>query len=128
MIKAACHVHSNWSYDGKWAVDKLAVAMKERGYRLMLMTEHDLGFTEARRLEHREACAKASSKDFLVVPGIEYSDAKNLVHILVWGPVPFLGEGVPTGELLQKVAAANGVAVFAHPSRKNAWQTYDPSW
>ena len=128
MIKAACHVHSDWSYDGKWPVDKLATALKERGYRVVLMTEHDLGFTEARRLEHREACAKASSEDILVIPGIEYSDAKNIVHVLVWGPVPFLGEGVPTGEMLAKVAAANGVAVLAHPSRKNAWQTFDPAW
>ena len=128
MIKAACHIHSDWSYDGKWPVEKLAMAFKQRGYRVVMMTEHDLGFTEARRLEHREACARASSDEILVVPGIEYSDAKNIVHVLVWGPVPFLGEGVPTAELLKKVAAANGVAVLAHPSRKNAWQCFAPEW
>lgn len=128
MIKAACHVHSDWSYDGKWPVEKLAIAFKQRGYRVVMMTEHDLGFTEARRLEHREACARASSDEILVIPGIEYSDAKNVVHVLVWGPVPFLGEAVPTSELLKKVAAANGVAVLAHPSRKNAWQCFDPEW
>lgn len=128
MINAACHVHSDWSYDGKWPLDKLAAAFKQRGYRVVMMTEHDRGFTEARRLEHREACAQASSDDLLVVPGIEYSDAKNVVHILVWGPVPFLGENVPTGELLKKVAAADGVAIFAHPSRKNAWQCFEAGW
>lgn len=128
MIKAACHVHSDWSYDGKWPIARLATAFKQRGYRVVMMTEHDLGFTEARRLEHREACVQASSDEILVIPGIEYSDARNVVHILVWGPVPFLGEGVPTSELLKKVAAANGVAVLAHPSRKNAWQCFDPEW
>ncbi len=128
MIKAACHVHSDWSYDGKWPLDKLASAFQQRGYRVVMMTEHDLGFTEARRLEHQEACARASSDEILVIPGIEYSDAKNIVHVLVWGPVPFLGEGVPTGEMLRKVTAANGVAVLAHPSRKNAWQSFDPEW
>jgi len=128
VIKAACHIHSEWSYDGKWPIDKLAVAFKQRGYRVVMMTEHDLGFTEARRLEHREACARASSDDIIVIPGIEYSDAQNVVHVLVWGPVPFLGEGVPTSELLKQVAAANGVAVLAHPSRKNAWQRFEPDW
>lgn len=128
MIKTACHVHSDWSYDGKWSIENLAIAFGQRGYRVVMMTEHDLGFTEARRLEHREACARASSDKILVIPGIEYSDAKNVVHVLVWGPVPFLGEAVPTSELLKSVAAANGIAVLAHPSRKNAWQCFDPEW
>lgn len=128
MIKAASHIHSDWSYDGKWPLEKLAAAFKQRGYRLVMMTEHDLGFTEARRLEHREACARASSGDIMILPGIEYSDAENTVHVLVWGPVPFLGEGLPTTELLKKVAAANGVAVLAHPTRRNAWKNFDPAW
>jgi hypothetical protein len=59
---------------------------------------------------------------------MEYSDARNIVHILVWGPVPFLGEGVPTAELLSAVKAANGVAVLAHPSRRDAWKEFNPAW
>ena len=42
--------------------------------------------------------------------------------------VPFLGEGLPTGEMLEAVKAAHGVAVLAHPSRKNAWQCFAPEW
>jgi hypothetical protein len=126
VIKAACHIHSAWSYDGKWPLPKLAAEFGRRGYRVLLMTEHDRGFTQARLLDYREACAQASTEDLLVVPGIEYSDADNIVHILVWGPVPFLGEAVPTVELLGKVKAAGGVAVFAHPSRKEAWKRFDP--
>jgi hypothetical protein len=127
-MKAACHVHSDWSYDGKWSLPDLATAFARRGYRVVMMTEHDLGFTEARRLENREACAKASSDEVLLVPGIEYSDARNTVHVLVWGPVPFLGEGVPTAELLKQVRAAGGVAVLAHPFRRKAWKAFDPAW
>jgi len=128
VIKAACHVHSDWSYDGKWSLEKLAAAFNRRGYSLVMMTEHDRGFTEARRVEHQEACARASSKEILVLPGIEYSDARNIVHVLVWGSVPFLGEALPTSELLKRVKAAGGVAVLAHPSRKNAWKCFDPEW
>ena len=128
MIKAACHIHSDWSYDGKWRLKNLSSEFARRGYRVLLMTEHDRGFNETRRLQHREACEQASSSEILVVPGIEYSDAENIVHVLVWGSVPFLGENVPTSELLKQVRAANGIAVLAHPSRKNAWQKFETSW
>ena len=128
MIKAACHIHSEWSYDGKWSLPKLAAEFGRRGYRVLLMTEHDRGFTQARLLEYREACAQASSETVLIVPGIEYSDADNVVHILVWGSIPFLGEALPTVELLDKVKATGGFAVLAHPSRKEAWKSFDPRW
>jgi len=128
MIRAACHIHSDWSHDGRWTLPALASEFESREYRVLMLTDHDLGFSESRRLAHREACARASSGKMLLVPGIEYSDAQNLVHILVWGPVPFLGEGLPTLELLKGVKAANGVAVMAHPARRQAWKTFDPVW
>jgi Histidinol phosphatase and related hydrolases of the PHP family len=126
VIKAACHIHSNWSYDGKWPLPTLAAEFGRRGYRALLMTEHDRGFSHERLLEYRKACAQANTKEIFIVPGIEYSDADNVVHILVWGSVPFLGEALPTVELLKKVTAAGGIAVLAHPSRKEAWEKFDP--
>jgi hypothetical protein len=128
MIAAACHIHSDWSYDGSWTLPALASEFGRQGWRVLLMTEHDRGFSEARRQEHRAACAAASSSRILVVPGLEYSDAENRVHVLVWGPVPFAGAGIPTADLLRAVKAAQGVAVLAHPSRLAAWQAFDPAW
>jgi hypothetical protein len=64
----------------------------------------------------------------LVVPGIEYSESQNRIHILTWGLDRFLGEGLATLELLERVKAQNGVAVLAHPSRRDAWKVYDSSW
>jgi hypothetical protein len=125
---AVCHVHSRWSYDGSWALEALSDKFRRRGCRVLMMTEHDRGFTAARLEEYRRACVQASSEGILVVPGIEYSDAANRVHVLVWGPVPFLGENLPTLEMLEKVKAAKGVAVFAHPARKKAWESFEPRW
>lgn len=125
-VLAACHMHSEWSYDGSWSLEALRDRFS-RGHRVLLMTEHDRGFNAARFDQYREACSKASSSKMLVVPGIEYSDAANRVHVLVWG-APFLGEGLSTGEMLEAVQAANGVAVLAHPSRRNAWQSFQPNW
>jgi hypothetical protein len=127
-VLAACHVHSKWSYDGSWSLENLSAKFSRRGCRILMMTEHDRGFTAGRLDEYREACAQASSGKILVVPGIEYSDATNRVHVLVWGPVPFLGESLPTSEMLEAVKAADGLAVLAHPSRQDAWKSFEPSW
>lgn len=126
-VLAACHIHSAWSYDGSWSLEALSARFSKRGYRITMMTEHDRGFSSARFDDYREACSKVSTANMLVVPGMEYSDASNRVHVLVWG-VPFLGEGLPTSELLEAVRSANGVAVLAHPTRKNAWKSFEPYW
>jgi hypothetical protein len=127
-VLAVCHVHSMWSYDGSWPLEDLSAKFSRQGCRVLMMTEHDRGFTPARLAEYRHACAQASSNEMLIVPGIEYSDAANRVHVLVWGNVPFLGENLPTGEMLSSVKAAGGVAVLAHPSRKRVWECFEPQW
>lgn len=127
-VLAACHLHSAWSYDGNWSLKALCATFRERGYNVLMMTEHDRGFTAAKYRSYREACAEVSSDTLLVLPGIEYSDPTNTVHVLVWGLTHFLGEGLPTGSMLEEIRAANGVAVLAHPSRRNAWRCFEPQW
>lgn len=127
-VIAACHIHSEWSYDAKWTIPALSAKFAARGCRLLMMTEHDRGFSAARFEQFRAACAAASNDQILVVPGIEYSDAENQVHVLTWGVPSFLGENLPTGEMLAAVQAAGGVAVLAHPGRKDVWKTFDPKW
>lgn len=128
QIPVVCHVHSEWSYDAKWTLKDLSEKFATHGYRVLMMTEHDRGFTAERLKELRAACDAVSSDKFLVVPGIEYSDAANQVHVLVWGEVPFLGESLSTSEMLRQVKSYDGVAVLAHPSRRNAWQNFVPEW
>jgi hypothetical protein len=127
-VLAACHVHSNWSYDGSWSLEDLSTKFSRRGSRILMMTEHDRGFSMLRFDQYRAACAEASSDNILVLPGIEYSDANNRIHVLVWGNIPFLGEGLSTSEMLEAVKAADGLAVLAHPSRRDAWKVFEPSW
>lgn len=124
MIRAAVHVHSDWSYDGSWPIAELAAELRRRGYGAVLTSEHDRGFDEARWRAYREACAAASADAGIpVLPGIEYSDAENTVHVPVWGgELPFFGEGRPTGELIDAAAEAGGAAILAHPERRDAWR------
>lgn len=128
LVRAACHVHSDWSYDGKWKLKELATAFAKRAYRVVLVTEHDKRFDESRRLEHRGACEQASSEKILLLPGIEYSDPSNVVHLLVWGDVPFVGSHAAPEQILATVQECGGIAVLAHPSRKEAWKRFDPNW
>lgn len=128
IAKTVSHVHSFWSYDGKWELAKIANYFCSCGYDVVLTSEHDRTFDETRWNEYKRACRAASSDNILIVPGIEYSDEDNITHILVWGISEFLGSNCPTKTILEKVASKNGVCVLAHPSRHKAWQKIDDAW
>jgi hypothetical protein len=126
--RVATHVHSDWSYDGSWSLSEIASAFLRRRYRAVLMAEHDRGFDEQRWAEYREACSRSSTGEILLIPGIEYSDPENAVHVPVWGKIPFLGEGLETAEMLRRVQRVGGLAVLAHPRRHNVFSRLDPDW
>jgi hypothetical protein len=127
-IRAAFHVHSEWSYDAELSLAEVAALFRRLRYDAVFMCEHDRGFSPDRLDEYVLACERASVDGPLLIPGIEYADPEDRVHVPVWGPVPFLGEGIPTGELLTAVAKHDGISVFAHPVRRDAWQSIDPAW
>jgi predicted metal-dependent phosphoesterase TrpH len=127
-VRAAAHIHSEWSDDAAWPLEKLVESFRRRKVDVLLMCEHSRGFSDARWSRYVEACARASTQDVLVVPGLEYNDADNVVHVPVWGEVPFLGETPEIGEVLSRAEAEQGIAVFAHPWRRDAWRRFDPQW
>ena len=128
-VRAAAHVHCEWSDDATWRLSDIAAAFADRGYDVVLLSDHCRQFPPGRWEEYRAACEAASTDRILLVPGIEYNDLDNVVHVPVWGDVPFYGQEVPdVGELLEKVAADRGFSVLAHPWRRDAWQRYDPKW
>ena len=70
----------------------------------VLMSEHSRGFSSAKWLEYVDACDEAGSERVTLVPGIEYGDEDDIVHIPVWGRVPFFGEAPHIGALLAEVS------------------------
>jgi predicted metal-dependent phosphoesterase TrpH len=127
-VRVASHVHSDWSYDGSWSLERIAAGFGQRGYAAVLLAEHDRGYDETRWQAYRAACAAASTSDVLLVPGIEYSDPTNSVHVPVWGDIAFLGEGIETSETLRRAQAEGGVAVLAHPGRRGVIDRIEPDW
>jgi len=128
LVTVAAHVHSDWSYDGTWSLSKIATTFARLGFDAVLLAEHDRGFDAEMWVAYRGACRQASTPHCLLVPGVEYSDPTNSVHVPVWGEIPFLGEGVATGELLRRADESGGFAVVAHIGRREAWRLIEPEW
>jgi hypothetical protein len=97
-VRVAAYVHSSWSYNAEWWLQYIARAFRRRKYDVVLMSEHDRGFDKQRWAEYQKACVEASTDDILLIPGIEYEDADNVVHTPVWGrecPLPWFRTADP---------------------------------
>jgi hypothetical protein len=127
-MRIAAHVHSTWSYDGRWPLERLARLFRSLGYDALLTAEHDRGFDEGRLSAYRDACSALTDERFVVLPGIEYSDPSNAIHVLVWDDGPFLGERLPTEELVARLVERGARGVLAHPGRREAWRRFDRGW
>jgi len=127
VVRAVCHIHSDWS-DGKWSLEKLVKVFGRFGVQVLMMTEHERGFNESRWAKYRMACKKASTNRVQLIPGLEYSEKTNAIHVLVWGDIPFLGVEMDTGKLLRQVAKYGGVAVLAHPGSESALKIFTNKW
>ncbi|HUA27645.1 MAG TPA: hypothetical protein VMC03_02070 [Streptosporangiaceae bacterium] len=127
-VRAAAHVHSEWSDDGSWSLHRIARTFSRTGHDVVLMSEHSRGFSAAKWREYADACQEASTDRLLLVPGIEYGDEDDVVHIPVWGQIPFFGEATPIARLLPEATAAGGTAMWAHPWRRDAWRRFEPAW
>ena len=128
-IKIASHIHSAFSDDSTAALPGLVTTLKRVGYHGALVCDHDRTMTELSWYRLQDECARISqATNFILVPGIEYQDADHVVHMPVYGPVPFFGRSPNLDDLLPAVAAAGGVAVFAHPARRDAWKRFDTAW
>jgi predicted metal-dependent phosphoesterase TrpH len=128
IVRAAAHVHSEWSHDASWTLPEIAAAFTKRRYDVVLLSEHSGHFAAADWDGYVAACAAASTDKILLVPGIEYNDEDNVVHVPVWGDLPFFGQQPDIATLLGKVHAEDGISVIAHPWRHDAWKRYDPAW
>lgn len=118
-IRAVAHVHSEWSYDGSWSLRDIVEAFRARGHQAILTAEHDRGFDEDRWRAYREECERLSRVDCIVVPGVEYSDSENAIHVPVWEIFRFSEPAsIPRSSFAR--SHAKRTAVLTHPQRRNA--------
>ena len=127
-VRCAMHVHTTTSFDGRWALERVAAALRRRGYGAVFTAEHSQSLDDATWRDYRERCQRLSGPGFTVVPGVEYRDAANVVHLPTWGELPFLGDHLPVPLLLERLSELGGAAVWAHPGRREAHLSFDPDW
>jgi hypothetical protein len=128
-LRFASHIHSIYSDDSSWTLARLTRILRGAGYDGALICDHDRTMTELSWGRLREECALLSeSTGFILVPGVEYQDEDHVVHLPVFGDVPFYGRSPRIGTLLEAAAGDGAATVFAHPARKNASDRFDPGW
>ena len=127
VLRAAAHVHSEWSDDAGVVTGRhrALVSTAPLRRRADVRAQPRMDGAAGTRTTSRPV-RQASHDGLLLVPGIEYEDEDNVVHVAVWGRLPFFGPNPDIGELLGKVAAADGISVLAHPWRRQAWRRFEP--
>ena len=112
MFQGVLHLHSVFS-DGEESLEGLADAFRRSGMDFMAVSDHAEVFDEERMGAYVQACARLSTADFMVIPGLEFASHGGL-HILGYGVTQRVRakdlEGIVDG-----IHQAGGIAVLAHP-------------
>lgn len=128
MLRVYTHIHSTFSYDGKWPLEKVASAFRSLGADLLLCSEHSQRIGSDGYAAYRRQCEALSTENFRIIGGIEYSTPKNYIHFPTWGLDEYMGEEVLAEDLLPAVKDAQAWCIMAHPDRRDAWQDFSPDW
>ena len=113
------HAHSKHSYDGETPLPELCAALRGRGYHFLLLTEHDDKLDAGAYGRIVEECRALSGAEFLVVPGLEvrcWRTEREQWHIAAVGVERWIERG-PIPEVVARIQAAGGLAVFLHPHK-----------
>lgn len=109
------HVHSNFSHDGKDAVERIRDLAAARGVRFVAMSDHAEDLDAARYAELQARCAAASTGEVQMIAGLEFRFAgfKGL-HLLALGLRHWISPRTPS-EFAAVAPTACGLTVVAHP-------------
>ncbi|MBI3802519.1 MAG: hypothetical protein HY282_02000 [Nitrospirae bacterium] len=110
----ALHIHSTYSADGRWPLERCKEVFQQDGYHFLAMTEHAEGLDREKREAWLSACEALSDRSFVIIPGLEFSVGPG-IHLLGFGVTrPLRGPSIAA--LVDQIHEAGGVAVWAHPS------------
>jgi len=116
-LKGAAHIHTSVSYDGVMSVEEISSFFRGKKFDFVLITEHSENVSNNELNKLISECKRFSSSEFLIIPGLEFSCRDNL-HILGFGINKTLESDDPL-EVIHHIRQQQGVAVLAHPTKKN---------
>lgn len=108
-MKLDLHIHSEYSRDASASAAEIVRRCKSIGLDGLAITDHN----EIKG--SLEAYSIAPAEGMIVVRGVEVSAAEG--HVIALGVQEVIPRGLPVRETVEKIRAAGGVAVAAHPGR-----------
>jgi len=116
-LKGAAHIHTSVSYDGIMSVEEISFFFKKKKFDFVLITEHSENVSNGVMNKLIDECKRFSSSEFLIIPGLEFRCRDDL-HILGFGINKTLESDDPL-KVIHHISQQGGVAVLAHPTKKN---------
>jgi hypothetical protein len=111
--KGVLHVHSVFS-DGEESLDRLVENLRLAGMSFAAVSDHAEVFDDPRIAEYLHKCDMLSTRSFIVLPGLEFALHGGEIHILGYG-ISHRIRFNNAEELVDRIHAAGGIAVLAHP-------------
>jgi hypothetical protein len=110
-FRGLIHLHTSCSYDGTMSLPDVVNLGKKKHMDFIIVTEHAEDFDDKKLQILVNECEKASAKEFLVIPGLEFNC--NGMHILGIGIEKYI-QGTDPVALIQKIHEDDGLAILAH--------------
>ncbi|HWZ60407.1 MAG TPA: PHP domain-containing protein [Gemmatimonadaceae bacterium] len=109
------HVHSNYSHDGKDALERVRDLAVARGVRFVAMSDHAEDFDASRFEAFVAHCDAVTRPDVSIIPGLEFRFAGYRgLHLIALGLRRWIAPRTP-GEFAATAPEASGLTVVAHP-------------
>jgi predicted metal-dependent phosphoesterase TrpH len=105
MLKLDLHIHSKYSDDGKGSPEEIIKVVKKKGLNGLAITDHNTVKGGLEGLKH-------SSKDFIIIPGVEISTTTG--HILALNVKENIPKGLTASETVDKILDLNGIPIIPH--------------
>ena len=108
-MKLDMHIHSRYSRDAKASPKEIAAECKRVGLDGFAIADHNAIQGSL------DAVSASAETGLIVVRAVEVSAEEG--HVLAYGIRELVPKGLPVAETIDKIHAAGGLAVAAHPKR-----------
>ena len=109
------HVHSNYSHDGKDALEQIRDFALDRGISFVGMTDHAEDFEPARYVQFQEHCRRLSDEKLAIIAGLEYRFAGYPgLHLLALGLSHMIAPETPD-DFCRMTRDTAQFTIVAHP-------------
>jgi predicted metal-dependent phosphoesterase TrpH len=105
MIKIDLHIHSKYSEDAYGSAEEIMKYVKKKGLQGMAITDHNY-------IKGGRVAQKASTKDFIIIPGVEIST--NQGHLIGLNVSKNIAKNKSVSETIDLIIDSGGIPIIPH--------------